>query len=151
MGSTLLECTVDCLTRFGQGGTICPRLLAPKHRGVEQWQLVGLITRRSLVRIQPPQLFDTADQNLRCFCYATRLEPATCWSQTQLFNSNPDLRLHCYFIWCVGSGKTIVFCCVNSTALFYFRVKGQFQNLGLIHMRSRNVTATLRCSRRSLV
>ena len=24
------------------------------RRGVEQWQLVGLITRRSLVRIQPP-------------------------------------------------------------------------------------------------
>ncbi len=28
--------------------------LSPYHRGVEQWQLVGLITRRSLVRIQPP-------------------------------------------------------------------------------------------------
>ena len=27
------------------------------QRGVEQWQLVGLITRRSLVRIQPPLLF----------------------------------------------------------------------------------------------
>jgi hypothetical protein len=25
-----------------------------KHRGVEQWQLVGLITRRSVVRIHPP-------------------------------------------------------------------------------------------------
>ena len=24
------------------------------HRGVEQWQLVGLITRRSMVRIHPP-------------------------------------------------------------------------------------------------
>src|SRR5689334_22228792 len=24
------------------------------HRGVEQWQLVGLITRRSVVRIHPP-------------------------------------------------------------------------------------------------
>ena len=31
------------------------------YRGVEQWQLVGLITRRSLVRIQPPQLSDTVD------------------------------------------------------------------------------------------
>ena len=28
--------------------------LSSYHRGVEQWQLVGLITRRSLVRIQPP-------------------------------------------------------------------------------------------------
>ena len=26
----------------------------PHRRGVEQWQLVGLITRRSLVRVQPP-------------------------------------------------------------------------------------------------
>ena len=26
----------------------------PAHRGVEQWQLVGLITRRSGVRIPPP-------------------------------------------------------------------------------------------------
>ena len=25
-----------------------------RQRGVEQWQLVGLITRRSLVQIQPP-------------------------------------------------------------------------------------------------
>ncbi len=35
------------------------RLSAHFHRcGVEQWQLVGLITRRSLVRIQPPLLFE---------------------------------------------------------------------------------------------
>ena len=27
----------------------------PKHRGVEQWQLVGLITQRSEVRVLPPQ------------------------------------------------------------------------------------------------
>jgi len=33
------------------GHQIC---ILTMHRGVEQWQLVGLITRRSLVRIQPP-------------------------------------------------------------------------------------------------
>ena len=32
----------------------------PTHRGVEQWQLVGLITRRSVVRIHPPLPVDTA-------------------------------------------------------------------------------------------
>jgi hypothetical protein len=33
--------------------------MAVRHtrRGVEQWQLVRLITWRSLVRVQPPQLF----------------------------------------------------------------------------------------------
>ena len=31
-----------------------PKGLSHQRRGVEQWQLVGLITRRSLVRIQPP-------------------------------------------------------------------------------------------------
>ena len=31
-----------------------PQGLSHQRRGVEQWQLVGLITRRSLVRIQPP-------------------------------------------------------------------------------------------------
>ena len=37
----------QCATNMG---------FTPKHlrRGVEQWQLVGLITRRSLVRVQPP-------------------------------------------------------------------------------------------------
>ena len=30
-------------------------LCTQKHRGVEQWQLVRLITWRSLVRILPPQ------------------------------------------------------------------------------------------------
>ena len=31
-----------------------PAYIINVRRGVEQWQLVGLITRRSLVRIQPP-------------------------------------------------------------------------------------------------
>jgi hypothetical protein len=30
------------------------RSVRHSHRGVEQWQLVGLITRRSMVRIHPP-------------------------------------------------------------------------------------------------
>ena len=30
------------------------RHIIKMQRGVEQWQLVGLITRRSLVQIQPP-------------------------------------------------------------------------------------------------
>ncbi len=30
------------------------RSVRPTERGVEQWQLVGLITRRSVVRIHPP-------------------------------------------------------------------------------------------------
>src|SRR5437773_2874088 len=44
-GPSSLETTPDSNRRPVHSG---------HRRGVEQWQLVGLITRRSLVRIQPP-------------------------------------------------------------------------------------------------
>jgi hypothetical protein len=37
------------------------------HRGVEQWQLVGLITRRSMVRIHPPLPYETPEPKAQGF------------------------------------------------------------------------------------
>src|SRR3990172_10837569 len=46
--------------------------------GVEQWQLVGLITRRSQVRVLPPLL----DVNLRPPGYAKQASPAVFGSES---------------------------------------------------------------------
>jgi hypothetical protein len=44
------------------------------RRGVEQWQLVRLITWRSLVRVQPPQLKDREKYPKGCFFVINRAE-----------------------------------------------------------------------------
>src|SRR5690606_7039979 len=46
------------------------------HRGVEQWQLVGLITQRSQVRILPPlpPAADLSGLRLLCICQPTYID-----------------------------------------------------------------------------
>ena len=44
------------------------------HRGVEQWQLVGLITRRSVVRIHPPLPTENLQHNSPTDCCAGGFE-----------------------------------------------------------------------------
>ena len=44
----------DCLSNVGVLTPYRARVILKLRRGVEQWKLVGLITQRSLVRIQPP-------------------------------------------------------------------------------------------------
>ena len=56
-------------------GQATDALSYPQHRGVEQWQLVGLITQRSRVRIPPP-LPRSAPAPMRRGCCFPRKQPA---------------------------------------------------------------------------